>query len=683
LGAVLGLFAVGGGILGGLVGYTALTLPDLSKLGQTTGTITILDRNGQQIAQVGHNQQPRDVVTLAQVAPIMQKAILAAEDRNFYNEGAVNFGSIVRALVTDIVARSAAEGASTITQQLAKQAFFGAGAQKTPLRKVQEALLAQEIDANYTKDQILEKYLNVIYFGENAYGIQDASERYFGVPASQLTLPQAALLAGLPQAPSYYDPFSNPAPTWVRMHYVLGGMVTTGAATQAQVDAIDPLVGGGDGTNPTPQQLANQKAILAMLQNGKPVTATDLAPHFVQYVIDQLNQQFANDPSFLNGNLTVTTTLDLGIQANAQKYVSAGVAKLTRSGANNGALMMIDANTGNILAMVGSADFNNASIAGQYNVTTGERRPGSSFKPYVYETGFINGSLKPDTILNDTPAESAQLGGVKDYDRSYLGNITAAKSLVESRNISTEQAMEMSGVDNVINFATSLGITTTLAANASTAIGTSAVRMIDQVSAYAAFANGGHKVTARAIVKVVSDDGSVLFDEPSPPDEGTFMTPEQAATMTNILRTYQHRWGEAFKYDTAGKSGTTDNFVDAWYMDFTPDWVVATWAGHTSETDPAETGMSPGVYGTDEGKAIAVPFVNSLPKPSAWPTVSGILSDCSGDKIGSTSDCPTPTPTPTPIPTETPTPSETPSPSGTPCPTLVVTPSPSLLPTPC
>jgi membrane peptidoglycan carboxypeptidase len=681
---VLGLFAVGGGVLGGLVGYTALTLPDLSKLGETTGTITILDRNGQQIAQVGHNQQPRDEVTLAQISPIMQKAILAAEDRNFYNEGAVNFGSIVRALVTDIVDRSAVEGASTITQQLAKQAFFGATAQKTPLRKVQEALLAQEIDENYTKDQILEKYLNVIYFGENAYGIQDAAERYFGVPASQLTLPQAALLAGLPEAPSYYDPFSNPAPTWARMHYVLDGMVSTGAATQAQVDAVDPLVGGGDGSNPTPQQLANQKALLAMLQNGKPVTSTDLAPHFVQYVEDQLNQQFANDPSFLNGNLTVTTTLDLGIQANAQKYVTAGVAKLKSSGANNAALLMIDPNTGNILAMVGSADFNDDSIAGQYNVTTGERQPGSSFKPYVYETGFINGSITPDTILDDTPAESAQLGGVKDWDRSYLGPITAAKSLVESRNISTEQAMGEIGVNNVINFAQSLGITTPLAPNVSTAIGTSAVRMIDQVSAYAAFANGGQKVTARAITKVVSDDGTVLFDEPTPPSEGTVMTPQQAATMTNLLRQYQHVWDENFKYDTASKSGTTDNFVDAWYMDMTPSWVVATWAGHTSESDPAEVGMSPGVYGTSEGMAIAVPFVNSLSKPVPWPSVPGILEDChSGDRIGSTDACPTPTPTPTPVPTQVPIQTEIATPTGTPCPPLtpLATPSPAVLPT--
>ena len=159
------------------------------------------------------------------------------------------------------------------------------------------------------------------------------------------------------------------------------------------------------------------------------------------------------------------------------------------------------------------------------------------------------------------------------------------------------------------------------------------------------------------------------------------MTAEQAATMTNILRTYQHRWSEGFKYDTAGKSGTTDNFVDAWYMDFTPDWVVATWAGHTSETDPAEVGMSPGVFGTDEGKAIAVPFVNSLGKPSAWPTVSGILQDCqSGEKIGSTDTCPTPTPAPTPVPTDTPV--ATPA-SPTPCETVLATPSPSALPTFC
>ena len=684
VGAVAALFALGGGILAGLVGYTSLTLPDLNTLGKTTGTITLLDRNGQTIAQVGHTGQTRHYVTLAQIAPIMQKAMLAAEDRNFYNEGAVNLGSILRALVKDVVARSAAQGASTITQQLAKQAFFGAAASKSPLRKVREALLAQEIDQQYSKDQILEKYLNIIPFGEGAYGVQDAAERYFGVSAAALTMPEAALLAGLPQAPSYYDPYTNPAPTWQRMHYVLDGMVATGAITQQQENSVDPLVSTGNSAADASAQATNQKAMLALLQNGNPATATSPAQHFVQYVLNQLDSQFSDDPSYIYGDLTVTTTLDLNYQNNANAAVSKGVARLKYGGANNAALLMLDAKTGNILAMVGSADFNNDSIAGQYNVVTGQRQPGSSFKPYAYETGFMNGAFKPDTILDDTPQESAALGGVKDYDRRYLGQITAAKSLVESRNVSTEQATEKAGVQNVIDFAHSLGITSPLADNASTGIGTSAVRMIDHAAAYAAFANGGHKVTARAITKVVNGDGNTLFDEATPQDQGAVMTAEQAFTMTNILESYQHRWGLGFKGQTAGKSGTTDNFVDAWFMDYTPDWVVATWAGHTDGNNPAEIGMDPGVFGVDEGKAIAVPFVNTLPKWSAFVPVSGALPDCSTtDRIGisgiDTSSCPTPTPTPTPQETPVPTPTEI---LTTPCPVTTFNLSPGASPTP-
>jgi membrane peptidoglycan carboxypeptidase len=244
--------------------------------------------------------------------------------------------------------------------------------------------------------------------------------------------------------------------------------------------------------------------------------------------------------------------------------------------------------------------------------------------------------------------------------------------------------MEKAGVSNVTDFARSAGINSPLAQDASTGIGSSAVKMIEHIDGYAAFANGGHKVTSRGFTKVVdTDDGSVLFDEPTPQDQGAIMTPAQAYTMTNILRSYQTRWGLGFKYPTAGKSGTTDNFVDAWYMTYTPDWVVATWAGHTDGNNPAEAGMSPGVFGVDEGRAIAVPFVNSLPKPSAFQPVAGALGDCNqNDHIGTSElsgSCPTPTPSPTPEETETPEPTPTEI-LTTPCPTQVISLSPSVTP---
>jgi len=673
---------IAAGVIGGIilimasvVVYAAFTLPNINDIGQATGAIKILDRNGTLIAEVGHDQQTRNNVSIGQIAPVMQQATLAAEDRNFYSEGAFDLKRVVKAVIDDIILRRPAEGASTITQQLVKQAFFGQAASKDPLRKIREALLAQEIDSKDTKQQILNQYLNITYYGENAYGIEDASQRYFGKHAAQLSAGEAALLAGLPQAPSYNDPFKNPKAAYARMDYVLSGLVAMGQITQAQSDAVDPLVGD---PNPTPAQVAqqqkNQQAIQQDLLGGQNHVTAGPAPHFVQYIEDQLQQQFADDPSFLDGNLTVTTTLDLNIQKKANAAVHQGVANLGR-GANNGALLMIAPRTGQILAMVGSADYTNDSIAGQFNVVTAERRPGSSFKPYVYEEGFKTGALKPDTVLQDTRKESQALGGVQDFDRNYLGSITAARALLLSRNVATEQAMVKTGVTNVVNFAHQLGITSPLAENASTGIGSSAVKMIDHASAYAAFANGGQKVTAYGILKVVDDKGSVLADNTQPPGQEHVMTQAEAWTITNILRGYSRYWHIGIKWDTAGKSGTTDNFVDAWYMAYTPDWVVATWAGHTNGSNPAEVGMND-VFGTTEAQYIAVPFVNSLPRPSPFTPASG-LTDCASQDASavSRSGCPTPTSTPTPSPSATATPTPLPTLSPSPMPTPVISPS--------
>jgi membrane peptidoglycan carboxypeptidase len=681
---------VGGAFLGlcialgaGLVVYAALTLPDINSIGQKTGTIKILDAHGTLIAEVGHNSENRHDVPIDQIAPILQQATVAAEDRSFYTEGAFNPARVLKALVDDVILRRPAEGASTITQQLAKQAFFGADASKSPLRKVREALLANQLDSRYSKQQILDQYLNITYYGENAYGIENASMRYFGKHAKDLSLPEAALLAGLPEAPSYNDPYSNPDAAYSRMHYVLSSLVAVGAIKQSDADAVDPLVGG---SNPSAaqqaQQLQNQQTLHADLQHGV-LNTTGPAPHFVQYIEDQLQQIFGQtDPEFLQGNLVVTTTLDLNLQNLANTAVVSGVAKLAPDGANNGALLMIDAHSGNIEAMVGSANFNDNSIAGQYNIVTASRRPGSSFKPYVYEAGFKSGALKPDTILQDTAAESKKLGGVFDFDRKFLGPITAARALVLSRNVATEQAMQMVGVQPVLDLAYSMGISqslTPLAPNLSTAIGSSAVRMIDHTSAYGAFANGGHKVVARGILKITDGNGTILRDYTQTPNPGDVLSPSQAWSITSILRGYAKQWNLHFKYDTAGKSGTTDNFVDAWYMTYTPDWVVATWTGHTSGTNSAEQGMNQ-VFGTADGAAIAVPFVNSLPKPTGFTPVAGSLPDCSqsDSAFNDVSGCPTPTPSPTPSPTSTP----SPTPIATPTPMPPTFSLPSVTPTP-
>ena len=276
---------------------------------------------------------------------------------------------------------------------------------------------------------------------------------------------------------------------------------------------------------------------------------------------------------------------------------------------------MLDAHSGDILAMVGSADYHNDAIAGEFNVVTAQRQPGSSFKPYVYEEAFRNGAATPSSTLDDTAQESRRLGGVQDWDGNFMGPMPAAQALLLSRNVPTEQLMERAGTANVIGFAHSLGISSDLAGNASTAIGSSAVRMIDHAAAYAAFANGGSTVQPRAILRVTGAAGNLLYAAPSPAGR-TVMTTEQAYAVTGILRQYNAQWGDGINRDIACKSGTTDNFTDAWFMAYSPDWVVATWVGHTSGSNPAEVGMNT-VFGNDAGHDVAAPFINGLaPSPA-------------------------------------------------------------------
>ena len=329
-GAITGIVA----ILGGLVLYAALTLPSLSAIGAATGTIRILDRNGRLLGEVGDNGEQRADVPLQQIAPIMQEAIIAAEDRNFYSEGAFDPARVLKALVVDVALRNPAQGASTITEQVAKEAFYGQGADKSVLLKVREALLAQELAGRYSKPQILDMYLNLTYFGEDAYGIQEAAERYFGKPASQLDLREAAMLAGLPQAPSSYDPYVNPDGAYRRTDYVLSALVASGKVSQAAARAVDPLDPEG---GPDP---ANQAAIQADLAHGQ-APQVGPAPHFVQYVEDELPQLLQDEPGAFDETLTVTTTLDLTDQENADTAVEEGLPRMG-GGANNAALLMMD-----------------------------------------------------------------------------------------------------------------------------------------------------------------------------------------------------------------------------------------------------------------------------------------------------------------------------------------------------
>ena len=620
------------GALAGVAAYTQATLPNIDQINSATGTVTFTDRSGAVIARTGRGNRPANPVKLSEVAKVMQDATVAAEDRNFWHEGSMDPKAVVRALVTDVVSRSSVQGGSTITEQLAKLAFLNP--QKTALRKVRESLLGQELNSRFSKQQVLEMYLNLVYYGHGAYGVEQAGQIFFGKHAGDLSLREASLLAGLVDAPSYNDPFRDPGPAFARQHYVLAGMVKTGAASASAAAAVDPL-------SPDPTLAGqNQGALLAELKFGRPLSLGP-APHFADFATGELQRLLANDPAVLNQNLIVTTTLDATRQQAAELAVTTGIPKVG-GGANNGAMLMLDAHTGDILAMVGSAGYDNSAIGGEYNIVTAQRRPGSSFKPYVYAQAFAARALTPTSTLQDTYAESQLLGGVKDFDNRFYGPISAARALVLSRNVPAEQAMVRAGIPQVIALAHQLGISSPLAPNVSTAIGSSTVTMLDHAAGYAAFANGGTTVSPRAILKVTTPDGKVLYQRPAAAGQRVLST-TAACDVTSILRGYTGQWGLGFRQPTAGKSGTTDNFVDAWYMAYTPDWVVATWAGHTEGGIGQEFPMH-NIYGVTMAPYVTVPFVNSLPRAAHSFT-------CRQSFVGpapSTAASPRPTPPPTP-----------------------------------
>lgn len=585
-----------------MAAYAAATLPNLNQISSATGTVTFTDRNGVVLARTGRGNHPVTPVKLEQVATVMQQATIAAEDRNFWHEGSFDVKAVGRAVLVDAISHRPDQGASTITQQLAKLAFLSP--HKTALRKLRETMLGQELASRYSKQQILEMYLNLVYYGHGAYGVGQASQIYFGKQPRDLTLREASLLAGLVDAPSFNDPFRNPDAAFARQHYVLMGMVDTAAITESAAAAVDPL------TPYPPAASVNQQAVLAELKQGRPLSP-EQAPHFVDYASGELQRVLSDDPSVLNQSLTVTTTLDSGKQLAANRAIQLGVPKVG-GGANNGALLMLDAHTGEILAMVGSADYGDAAIGGEYNIVTALRRPGSSFKPYVYAEAFAEKKLTPYSTLHDTYAESQLLGGVKDFDNRFYGFLSARRALVLSRNVPAEEAMAKAGIPEVLSLARNLGIHSQLSPDVSTAIGSSAVTMLDHTSAYATLANGGATVSPASILRVTAADGKVLYQR-QPPAGRPVLTAGVACDVTNILRDYPGQWGLAFHQPTAGKSGTTDSFVDAWYMAYTPDWVVATWAGHTEGSTRREFPMR-NVYGVNMAADVTVPFVNALPR---------------------------------------------------------------------
>lgn len=561
--------------IGGMLGFLWIYFSDATDVSQLlerplAETSVILDRTGTVPLYELHGEENRTIVSHNDIPNVVRLATVAAEDRSFYRNFGVDPFSIIRALRANFQAGHIEQGASTITQQLARIAFLSR--EKTVIRKIREAILAFKIERTFTKDQILDTYLNTVPYGSNAYGIERAAESFFGKHSKDLTLDEATFLAALPRATTHYSPYgANRDELRARQESILRYM------------ELDGLVNEYDA------QLARDTNTFAKL---RPIEAPIRAPHFVFAVIDALEKQYGREFLETRG-LRIRTTLDVSLQDEAEQSVVAGVQRNRKYNAENAALVAIDVSTGDVLSMVGSRDYFDTTIDGAVNVTMRPRQPGSAFKPFAYARAFEEG-YQPETLVYDVPTNFGPDGSgrdymPKDYDGKYRGALPMKEALPQSLNIPAVETLAVSGVPDVIGLARRLGISTLddgRPYGLSLVLGGAEVLPIDMASAFAVFASEGIRREYRLILSVDSVDESI-HDE-FPVQEKRVLNAEIARRINTILSDNSLRapiFGTnsplAFPKGTvAAKTGTTQDFHDAWTVGYTPSISVAVWAGN-------------------------------------------------------------------------------------------------------
>ena len=562
----LALFTAG--TIAGVIGSYSKNLPDINRMAdyQPERSTRVYARDGTLLANL--YRQNRVWVPIDKIPKIVQEAFIATEDQHFYQHHGVDFGGIMRAALADYK-HEQFQGASTITQQLARKLFLSD--EVSISRKIQEALLAMEIERYYTKDEILERYLNLIYCGSQAYGVEAAAHTYFGKPVQKLTIGQAAIIAGINAAPSEYSPYVNLKHARERQRHVLDRMVAAGYISQATADAqyAAPLGLVGE----RPEGLQGYKY-----------------PYFTTYVISQLEKDFGTQATY-EGGLQVYTTVDIKLQKLAEEAVNWGVAHAISEGigAHQMALVSLRPSTGEIVAMVGGAG--GFSLKNQFNrAWQAHRQPGSSFKVYVY-TAAIDSGMPPSTIVEDTPVDYPMGDGTRwapmDDDMRFMGSITLRTALAQSRNVVAVKLAQQLGVDRVIAYAQRMGVRSKLEANLSLALGTSVVTPLDQASGFSTLANQGIHVEPSPFRVVKDSLGTVVLDNLYP-QQTEIVSAGTAYIMDTMLESVIQ---EGTGYPNAeigrpagGKTGTTSNFRDAWFVGFTPDLVTAVWLGNDDYT---------------------------------------------------------------------------------------------------
>lgn len=573
------MLLAGAGIL-----WAALTpIPDLNsfdsrKVAQST---KIYDRTGKTVLYDLNHDVRRNVVPLAEISPNLQKAAIAIEDSDFYNHSGVSLKAVARAIWVDIQTLSFAQGGSTITQQVVKNTILSGV--KSPIRKFQEWVLAWKLEQKYTKDQILEFYFNVTPYGGTLYGAEVASRSFYGKSAIDLSVAEAAYLAAIPQLPTYYSPYGNNRDELdIRKDYVIDRMEYLGYVTAEEAASAK-----------------RERVVFSRQQNN-----SILAPHFVFYIEGLLEQKYG--PDVVTQGLSVITTLDAEMQNAAQSIVKEyALANATRYNASNAALVAIDPKTGQILSMVGSRDYFDEIIPGNYNVAVAPRQPGSAFKPFVYAAAIEKG-YTPETVIFDVPTQFSTACSPSDtsnseppcyapqnYDLAFRGPMTFRTALAQSINIPAVKALYLAGIDNVINLSTRLGITNLGAAKdygLSFALGAAEVSPLQMASAMGVFANDGVRNPPTGILEIRDMKGRVIEKFTPAPEQA--IDSGVARQIADIMSDNQARIPSYNPvnplsipdYDVAAKTGTTNESRDAWTVGYSPTLAVAVWAGNNDNT---------------------------------------------------------------------------------------------------
>lgn len=581
------------GLIGGFVTATMNTKQDLSDM-RPPASSQIYDCNGNEIANI-HADENRMPVKMSQIPEHLKNAFVAVEDVRFYEHSGVDPRGIVRAIWSNITNKGVAEGGSTITQQLAKNAYLTQD--RTFKRKIQEVFLALQLEHQYTKQEILELYLNQIYFGQGAYGVQAAAKTYFGKNVEDLDLNECAMLAGIPKSPNYYSPSNNMQAAQSRKATVLDQMTKYG------------FISSSTATKTKPMELKLYKA---------PKKDKEEASYFVDYVIQLMIEKYGADAVYKDG-LKIYTTIDMSMQKAAEAALDNLPDYAKDKGGNmqpQAALVAIDPHTGYIKAMVGGRgtdQFNRATMA--------ERQPGSAMKPFVFAAALESG-YDPSSSIEDKPLT---VGGwsPQNYGRSFSGTVSLRYVAEQSLNVPTVRVAQAVGVDKVLYYAKEMGVSTLVMdgerndRNLSTALGglTRGVTPLELTSAYCTFANNGVHVKHVAITKVLDRNGKVL--EEAKVESKQVLKKSTANDLTSMLMGVIAR-GTGTRANinrpAAGKTGTTSDYLDAWFVGYIPDLVVGVWVG--TDDNQSMSGMTGGTTPAGIWKSFMSRAISSIPSKS-------------------------------------------------------------------